>query len=179
MLRYGHRKSKDIDIFVPDPQYLGYVNPRLSSVAESVTTNYVETAGFIKLVLPKGEIDFVAAPNLTEHPFEDWQIAGTAVRVETAAEIMAKKMWHRGNNATARDLFDLAMVAQEAPEQIKIALPWFERHKSAFLAQIQTRKAVLEAQFGEIDTIGFHPSYTECVASVSKILNDEARTSAR
>ena len=23
MFRYGHRLSKDIDIFVPDPQYLG------------------------------------------------------------------------------------------------------------------------------------------------------------
>ena len=37
MLRYGHRLSKDIDIFVPDPQYLGFVSPRLSDVAESVT----------------------------------------------------------------------------------------------------------------------------------------------
>ena len=33
MLRYGHRLSKDIDIFVPDPQYLGFVNPRISDVA--------------------------------------------------------------------------------------------------------------------------------------------------
>jgi len=30
MLRLAHRQSKDIDLFVPDPQYLGYVNPRLS-----------------------------------------------------------------------------------------------------------------------------------------------------
>jgi hypothetical protein len=30
MLRYRHRRSKDIDIFVPDPQYLGYVTPRLN-----------------------------------------------------------------------------------------------------------------------------------------------------
>jgi len=28
MLRYQHRLSKDIDIFVPDPQYLGFVTPR-------------------------------------------------------------------------------------------------------------------------------------------------------
>lgn len=28
MFRYQHRLSKDIDIFVPDPQYLGYVTPR-------------------------------------------------------------------------------------------------------------------------------------------------------
>ena len=28
MLRYRHRMSRDVDIFVPDPQYLGYVTPR-------------------------------------------------------------------------------------------------------------------------------------------------------
>ncbi len=33
MLRHAHRLSKDIDLFVPDPQYLGFVNPRLSDVA--------------------------------------------------------------------------------------------------------------------------------------------------
>ena len=42
MLRYGHRFSKDIDIFVPDPQSLGFLTPRLSEVAESITTEYVE-----------------------------------------------------------------------------------------------------------------------------------------
>jgi hypothetical protein len=30
MLRHGHRMSKDSDLFVPDAQYLGFVNPRLS-----------------------------------------------------------------------------------------------------------------------------------------------------
>ena len=127
MLRYGHRKSKDIDIFVADAQYLGYVNPAKSAVAESLTTKYIETAGSIKLVLDNGEIDFVAAPNLTGQPFEVWEIAGESVRVETAAEIIAKKMWHRGDNTTARDLFDLAAVCEKAPEQIAIAAPHFKR----------------------------------------------------
>ncbi|WP_306620357.1 nucleotidyl transferase AbiEii/AbiGii toxin family protein [Massilia scottii] len=65
MLRYGHRFSKDIDIFVPDPQSLGFVTPRLSDVAESITGDYVEAANYVKLYLPEGEIDFVATPNLT------------------------------------------------------------------------------------------------------------------
>jgi hypothetical protein len=37
MFRCGHRLSKDIDIFVPDPQYLGFVTPRLSDTAASLT----------------------------------------------------------------------------------------------------------------------------------------------
>jgi hypothetical protein len=50
MLRYHHRKSKDIDIFVPDPQYLGYVTPRLSDLAMEVASDYVEAAGYVKLM---------------------------------------------------------------------------------------------------------------------------------
>lgn len=36
MLRHNHRHSKDIDIFVPDPQYLGFFTPHLSDVAEAI-----------------------------------------------------------------------------------------------------------------------------------------------
>lgn len=72
MLRYGHRMSKDIDIFVPDPQYLGFVNPRLSDVAADMTSEYEEGAHYIKLSLPKGEIDFVASPNLSQPGYEEW-----------------------------------------------------------------------------------------------------------
>lgn len=57
MLRIGHRFSKDIDLFVPDPQYLGFVNPRLSEVAEGISPDYAENAESIKLILDEGEID--------------------------------------------------------------------------------------------------------------------------
>ncbi len=59
MLRYRHRLSKDIDLFIDDPQLLGFVNPRLSEVAESITADYQEGAEFVKLLLPQGEIDVV------------------------------------------------------------------------------------------------------------------------
>lgn len=91
MFRYGHRISKDIDIFVPDPQYLGYVTPRLSETAAALTEDYTEMPGsFVKLQFEEGEIDFVAAPNLTADPWESWDILGRRVRVETAAEVIAK-----------------------------------------------------------------------------------------
>lgn len=42
MFRYHHRLSKDIDIFVPDPQYLGFVTPRLSDTAADLTQRFAE-----------------------------------------------------------------------------------------------------------------------------------------
>ena len=109
MFRYRHRLSKDIDIFVPDPQYLGFVTPRLSDTAADLTQDYTEQPGaFVKLQFEDGEVDFVASPNLLADAWETWDIGGRTVRVETAVEIIAKKMYHRGDRATARDLFDLA-----------------------------------------------------------------------
>jgi hypothetical protein len=64
MLRYQHRLSKDIDIFVPDPQYLGFVTPRLSDVAAAVSTQYVEDhSAYVKLIRPEGGM--ILWPHLT------------------------------------------------------------------------------------------------------------------
>lgn len=68
----------------------------------------MEGAGYVKLIRPEGEIDFVASPILTHHAFDVWQLPGRSVRVETATEIVAKQRWHRGDQASARDLFDLS-----------------------------------------------------------------------
>lgn len=111
MLRIAHRQSKDIDLFVPDPQYLGFVNPRLSDAAESISADYEEATEYIKLFLPEGEIDVVVGASLTEVPYEIIDYRGRKIRVETSAEIIAKKMWHRGDRAKGRDLFDLCAVS--------------------------------------------------------------------
>lgn len=170
MLRHGHRLSKDIDIFVPDPQYLGCVSPRLSDAAERVSVDHVEGPGYVKLLRPEGEIDFVASPNLTAQPYDEWTLLGRTVKVETAAEIVAKKLWHRGDRATARDLFDLSLVIEREPEALATAAPHLVRHRDAFLAQIQQRRAVLSAQFEAIEALGYRPPYDEAVDRASWFL---------
>lgn len=170
MLRYGHRLSKDIDIFVPDPQYLGFVSPRLSDVAEGVSDKYVEGPGYIKLLRPEGEIDFVASPNLTANPFEMWELLGRAIKVETSAEIVAKKLWHRGDQATARDLFDLALVIEREPQALATAGPYLIKHRDAFLQQVAQRKLVLKAQFDAIDVLEYRPSYEQAADSALAFL---------
>ena len=172
MLRYRHRRSKDVDIFVPDPQYLGYVTPRLSDVAESITSDYVEAAGYVKLILPFGEIDVVASSNLTADAHEKWELRGRIVNVESAAEIVAKKMWRRGDSAAARDLFDLALVIQKEPAALTRAARFLVRHRDPFLDQLRTREAILREGFDAIDTLDFHPTYEECVDAAREFLGN-------
>ena len=171
MLRHQHRLSKDIDIFVPDPQYLGFVTPRLSDAAESVSHDYVEGPSYVKLLRPEGEIDFVASPNLTAQPFEEWALLGRKVKVETSAEIVAKKLWHRGDRATARDLFDLSLVIEREPDALTAAAIHLTRHREVFLLQIEQRRIVLSAQFDAIETLNYQPRYDEAVQRAQKFLS--------
>jgi hypothetical protein len=170
MLRYQHRLSRDIDLFVPDPQYLGFITPRLSSVAESIAPDYVEQANYVRLVLEAGEIDVVAASNLTEHSYEVWEIMGRPVNVETAAEIVAKKLYHRGYAGTARDLFDLAVVIEAEPEALRTASRFLVKHADAFIRTVKARPQLMNEQFARIMRLNYRRSYDECVELAESFL---------
>src|SRR5690349_12512436 len=76
MRRHRHRFSKDIDIFVPDAQYLPYASPRLNDQVANLTSDYVEGHLFLKLVFAEGEIDFIASEALTQVPSRIEEIFG-------------------------------------------------------------------------------------------------------
>lgn len=170
MLRYSHRFSKDIDIFVPDPQALGFVTPRLSSHAEALTEDYTEAGNFVKLFLPEGEIDFVASSNLTESPYVLQELLGRTVRVETSTEIIAKKFWHRGDRLTARDIFDFALVAEREPDELNTASEFLVRHIKTIFEQLMSNGDLLKQQFDAIATISYTPSYEYAVSVLKERL---------
>jgi hypothetical protein len=163
MLRLNHRYSRDIDLFVPDPQYLGHVTPRLSDAAEKLTTEYVEAAEYVKLLLPAGEIDIVVGQPLTNQPWEVVAHGGRQILVETNAEVLAKKMYHRGNQAKARDLFDLCAVADLDPSAIEQAAPFFKRYGEAFIAQLTANAGYIEEDFAQIQRIDYKRPFDECL----------------
>lgn len=170
MLRLYHRYSKDIDLFVPDPQYLGHVSPRLTDAAEALTTEYQEAAEFTKLLLPEGEIDFVVGTPLTDVPWELSEYLDRTIRVETCAEIIAKKMHFRGQFAKARDLFDLCAVAALDPGAIEAARPFMKKNAKAFLERLKGYEDLTRNDFEKIDSLDFQPTFEECLILAEKIL---------
>ena len=168
MRRYRHRVSKDIDIFVPEPQYLGYLSPRLNTQAESLTDSYIEQARSLKLIFPEGEIDFVASPWLTANPVVAEILFGRNVQVETSAEIIAKKVWHRGPDFTARDIFDVAMVAENEPKALQQIRPILRNRRDAVLSRIASQEVALRENFAALEILDYRRSFDECVALVRK-----------
>jgi predicted nucleotidyltransferase component of viral defense system len=169
MRRHRHRFSRDIDIFVPDPQFLGYVNPRLNDVAESLTGNYIEEHGSLKLVFPEGEIDFVAAGSLTAEPTLVETLFGREINVETSTEIVAKKVWHRGTQFKARDMFDLALVAEKEPDALTEIRPILRDRREVVLRRIADADERLRGDFEQLEVLDFRPTYDDCRRIVEQV----------
>lgn len=166
MRRHRHRFSKDVDIFVNDPQFLGYLTPRLSNAAESLTSDYVEADQYVKLRFPEGEIDFIASAPLTDAPADGEQLFGRAIQVEKSAEIVAKKVWHRGADFTARDIFDLAMVAEKEPDALKSIQPILRERRAAVFTRIDGHCDALRESFEQLRVLEYRRTFAQCVEIV-------------
>lgn len=170
MRRYRHRFSKDIDLFVPDPQYLGHLSPRLNDTVEAMMTQYIEQANFIKFYFPEGEIDVVAAGALTQPSSKMETILGRQVQVETSAEILAKKIYHRAREFTARDLFDFALIAEKEPSSLSKISNILCARRDTLLARINANEATLRLVFAQLDVLEYRRSYDECLDLMKKAL---------
>jgi predicted nucleotidyltransferase component of viral defense system len=172
MRRHQHRFSKDIDIFIPEPQYLNYLSPHLNDTAESLTGDYVLQANFLKLQFAEGEIDFVVSGPLTGNATAEEELFGRKVAVETSAEIVAKKVWYRGDQLRARDIFDLAMVSEREPASLKEIAPILRDRRDVLANQIETREAFLRDDFANLEILDYRRSFDECLTIIRSLLKN-------
>ncbi len=115
MLQINHRNSYDIDFFLPDPQLLGY----LTAAAEGMAAWHPKVSyrgdgsRFLKISFASGgEVDFIAAPPVTNHTPVERRLQGRTLHLEAVPEIIASKVHYRGNYLQARDIFDIAAASE-------------------------------------------------------------------
>lgn len=122
MLRYQHRLSRDIDIFLDDVQFLSYLSPRLNETTSADTSKYSEAANSLRLFFPEGEIDFLAVapvfPGLARERLSVDGVAG-AICAMPDIEILAQKLHYRAWAFTGRDLYDFVAVTQYRPQLLE------------------------------------------------------------
>jgi hypothetical protein len=119
MLALRHRISDDIDLFIRDPQWIGYLTPRLNDDVGQGTVAYDESSDFLKLRYPSGEVDFIVRMSLLggEPQPSDMSV----FPLEPVSEVLAKKLFYRGWALTARDLFDWWAIRELMPTEIDAA----------------------------------------------------------
>ena len=89
-------------------------------------------------------IDFVVAADATSHVERTRRsIAGRAIDVEPASEILAKKLLYRAAGFTARDVYDMSAAIDLAP------------HAAAKAARAaRSKRDTLRRRFEELERIG-------------------------
>lgn len=120
----------------------------------------------MKLRFPEGEIDFVASEALTDNPTTIERLFDRDTAVETSTEIVAKKIWHRGERFTARDIFDLAMVSELEPGSLIPIEPILLGRRKVVLERIDAHYARLSEDFAALEILDYRRSFDECVALV-------------
>lgn len=140
MLQVGHRESHDVDIFLPDAQFLPFLDPKLHDFELEIgPSDYGgDGTGFIKLAFTGiGEIDFIVAHPLTDQATTKRMIEGEDIDLETVAEIIAKKIHHRGASIKPRDIFDIAAAAKHDRNSLINALKFHKDDVAKTLSAIE------------------------------------------
>lgn len=161
MLQIEHRNSYDIDLFVDDPQYLGYLDPAKQNFEFEVVPSGYEGDGsrFLKISFgDMGEIDFIACAHLTDKPVNQMEILGRLLKLETVAEIVTKKIYYRGANIAARDVFDIAAAAS-TPHRMDIAYALSRYPRKTSIAAATLENANPEFVLSVISDLQVNPNF--------------------
>lgn len=140
MVQIGHRLSHDIDLFVDDPQLLGYLDPSKQSFDFEIKPSAYAGDGnrFLKIAFDDlGEIDFVACSPLSAKPTKRIELHGRPIFIETIAEIITKKVFYRGSMITPRDVFDIAAAGKTHRREIVQALAGYPKKVSATITALE------------------------------------------
>nr|WP_246752056.1 nucleotidyl transferase AbiEii/AbiGii toxin family protein [Bradyrhizobium diazoefficiens] len=93
MLQIDHRMSHDVDIFLPDPQALPFLDPQKHDFDFEIRPVDYKGDGtrLLKLGFGFGEIDFIVAPSLTSSPTTRAIVEGEVVLLETIPESLRRR----------------------------------------------------------------------------------------
>ena len=178
MFRFEHRLSKDIAFFIRDVQWLGFITPRLNDVIAAMVEGYEEHANSLKLILPAGDIDFVAAATVTSsEPVEMLRFQDYSFPLETTEEILAKKLFYRPESFKPRDVFDLAVAIDMDPSSAARAVAASASKRGVLTRGLRHLSDLGDAELArDIVPIGeFSHILAGMIAKVDRFVNDIPR----
>jgi hypothetical protein len=172
MLQIDHRESRDVDIFMTDPQLLALLDPEKRDFTFELRPDGYSSR-FRKFFLGDiGEVDFIVARVMTARPTAVVSIEDEDVALEMIPEIIAKKIYYRGTNIKPRDIFDIAAAGEHHANPIIEALRNYRQEVARTIAKIETLDAafISEAIDGLWIKDSFRPVAKTALARATEIL---------
>ena len=121
---WNHRYSTDIDIFIYGNENKTHLLKPLNW-SENIKSkmNYIGFTGnfrhndiYTEIVIDKdSKIQFFDVVKKSKEPFCKANIWDKDIQIDTIEEIIAKKIYYRGDIGNSRDLFDIAIAVHENP----------------------------------------------------------------
>ena len=131
--RWAHRKSTDVDIFLPansgiaalDPRW----NPQFTSEMHTLGASRVEVRDqSFKFSFPTGRIEITQLNPIPNLPPELALVDGRNMSVYDNSQILTGKLYGRGKRLPPRDIFDLAVARHEDPSALRTAVNFLDGH---------------------------------------------------
>lgn len=166
-----HRISYDLDAFVDSARLIQSLVPVRNETTRQICWNpetgradFNYPGHYLKLIVKGvGEIDFLGASPILADATVSFPFKGRIISRERPAEVIAKKVYHRGATFKSRDLFDLAGAYLALRDELAhaAASPFLTSDVYARLRlRIETRKdALQEEMHEEINPTTFGQSY--------------------
>ncbi len=121
---FQHRRSFDIDLFVTDPQIIGYLSPKhwIEDSKNFNPTQYIDQASHIRILSrEKIKVDILVAQDFVNEAFVDKtkSLFSRDIYVESVEDIIAKKIIYRRRDNKTRDIVDIGVALSKNPEILK------------------------------------------------------------
>jgi hypothetical protein len=158
MIFADHRLSRDIDVFIDDPQYLALLSPETTDVWKC--SAWDRAAHYLKLKYPEGEIDFIVSAPISWLPPIEKQIDLTGIRkgskptirLDPPAEIALKKLHYRATMLKPRDVFDISVIDAIDGDALIANLHEVTEKKNDLLRRLDgIKEDFLQAELAELD----------------------------
>lgn len=134
--RWAHRKSTDVDIFLPansgiaalDPRW----NPRFTNTMNALGASRVEVQDrSLKFSFAIGRIEITQLDPIPDMPLEPVVVDDRDMTVYRNSQILTGKLYGRGKRLPPRDIFDIAVARHEDPSALRTAVNYLDSNLHA------------------------------------------------
>lgn len=174
MLQIDHRDSRDIDLFLDDPQLLPYVRAEAADMLFGIGEPTYSGDGSINLKLcfdGIGEIDFIVSGHVTDAHAQKREIMGRVILVETIPEIVAKKIVYRSARIQPRDVFDIAAACETGyRDEIETLLAKYPEEAAAMRRRLSELSPVVAQEV--MGRLVVRPKFHDLAPRAMRIVQD-------
>ncbi len=129
--RWGHRRSTDIDIFLPEDSGIAALDPRsdpgFAQRMQALGATRVEAQGqSLKFAFPAGRIEITQLDQKPSIAPARAMVDGREMAVYGNATILTGKLFGRGRRLPVRDVFDIAVGWEEDPDALRTAVNYLD-----------------------------------------------------